>query len=116
MEGEAPELDTESLRRAVDEAIPKLNAGQRAVFDAVVGCILPGVSSSNLEAPVSNNGALQKAECRVFFLGAPGGTSKTFVTRAVHDLLCLREKKVIAFATSAVAVVLFDEGRTAHST
>ncbi len=41
-----PELDTERLRRAVDEAIPKLNAGQRAVFDAVVGCILPGVSSS----------------------------------------------------------------------
>ncbi len=60
-----PELDTERLRRAVDEAIPKLNAGQRAVFDAVVGCILPGGSSSNLEAPVSNHVAPQNDESRV---------------------------------------------------
>ncbi len=50
VEGAVPELDTARLRRAVDEAIPKLNAGQRAVFDDVVGCILPVVSSSNLEA------------------------------------------------------------------
>ncbi len=82
VEGEVPELDAERLRRAVDEAIPKLNAGQRAVLDAVVGCILPGVSSSNLEAPVSNLGAPQNAESLVFFLDAPGGTGKTFVTRA----------------------------------
>ncbi len=70
-----------------DDAIPKLNAGQRDVFDAVVGCILPGVSSSNLEAPVSNHGAPQNGESRVFFLDAPGGTGKKFVTRAVHDFL-----------------------------
>ncbi len=38
VEGKVPELDTERLRRAVDEAILKLNAGQRAVFDAVVFC------------------------------------------------------------------------------
>ncbi len=34
VEGEVPELDTERLWGAVDEAIPKLNAGQIAVFDA----------------------------------------------------------------------------------
>ncbi len=76
---------------------------RRAVFDAVVGCILPGVSSSTFEAPVSNHGAPQNAESRVFFLGAPGGPGKTFVTRAIHDFLRLREKKVIAVATPAVA-------------
>ncbi len=100
-------------RRAVDDAIPKLNAGQRAVFDAVVDCILPGVSSSNLEAPVSSQGAPQNAQSRVFFLDAPGGTGKTFVTRAIHDFLRLREKIVVAVATSAIAAVLLDEGRTA---
>ncbi len=62
VEEEVPELDTERLRRAVHEAISKLNAGQRDVFD---GCILPGVSSRNLEAPVSNYGAPQNAESRV---------------------------------------------------
>ncbi len=51
----------------MDEAIPKFNAGQRVVFDAVVGCVLPGVSSSNLEAPVSNHSAQQNAGSRVFF-------------------------------------------------
>ncbi len=34
------ELDTERVRRAVDDAIPKVYAGQKAVFDVVVGCIL----------------------------------------------------------------------------
>ncbi len=69
-----PELDTERLRRAVDGAIPKLNAGQRAGFDVVVGFILAGVPSSNLEALVSSNSAQQNAESVVFFLDAPGGT------------------------------------------
>ncbi len=39
-----------------------------------------------------------------------------FVTRAIHDFFRLREKKVIEVATSAVAAVLLDEGRNAHST
>ncbi len=111
-----PELHTARLRRAVDEAIPKLNSGQRAVFDEVVGCILPGVSSSNLEAPFSKHCAPQNAESRVFFLDDPGGTGKIFVTRSIHDFLRLREKKVIAVATFGVAAVLLDEGRTANST
>ncbi len=93
MEGEEQEIDTERLRRAVDEAIPKLNPGHKAVFDAVVGCILPGVSSGILEAPVSNHGAPQNAESRVFFLDAPGGTSKTFVTRAVYVSSAFERRK-----------------------
>ncbi len=66
VEGEVPELDAERLRRAVDEAIPELTAGQRAVFDAVISCILKGVSSSILEASVSNRGA-QKMPNRAVF-------------------------------------------------
>ncbi len=113
VEEEVPELDTARLRRAFDEAIPKLNAGRRAVFDAVVGCILPGLSSSNLEAPVSSQGAPPNAE------SARSSWTllvvhQNIVTRASHDFLPLREKKVVAFATSAVAAVLLDEGRTAH--
>ncbi len=80
------------------------------MFDAVVGCILPGVSSSNIEAPVANQGAKCSGESTVFFLDAPSGTRKTFGTSAIHYFLRLREKNVIAVATSA------DEGQTAHST
>ncbi|CDF40970.1 ATP dependant DNA helicase PIF1 [Chondrus crispus] len=52
---------------------------------------------------------------RLFFLDAPGGTGKTFVLSAIQDFLRTRRKQVIAVATSAVAAVLLDGGRTAHS-
>ncbi len=91
-EGEQ-ETDSERLRRAVDEAALSSNAGQRAVFDAVVGCVLPGVSSSNLEAPGVNQGAPRSGKSRVFFLDAPGGTGKIFVTSAIHDFLRLERRK-----------------------
>ncbi len=57
VEEDEQESDSERLRTAVFEVVPSLNADQRAVFDAVVGCVLPGVSSSNLEAPVVNQAA-----------------------------------------------------------
>ncbi|CDF41007.1 ATP dpendant DNA helicase [Chondrus crispus] len=52
---------------------------------------------------------------RLFFLDAPGGTGKTFVLSAIQDFLRTRRKQVIAVATSAVAAVLLDGGRTSHS-
>ena len=112
---EAAEEEEDRLRESVTSSVAQFNAGQRAVFDAVVGAVLPGVSSVDLTAPVSPQAMAQRQD-RVFFLDAPGGTGKTFVTRAIHDFLRLREKKVVPVATSAVAAVLLDEGRTAHST
>ncbi len=104
--------DSERWRRAVDDAVSSLNAGQRDLFDAFTGCVLPGVSLSDLEAPVENHGEPPSCESRDFFLDAQGGTG----TRAIHDLLRLGERKVIAVATSAVAAFLLDEGHIAHST
>ncbi len=41
VEGAVRDIDAERLRRAVDEAIPKLNACRRAVFDAFMGwCVM----------------------------------------------------------------------------
>ncbi len=68
----------------------RIDAGQRAVFDAVVGCLFTGVSSNNLEAPVLTHCAPQNAESRVFFLALEVVPAKTFVTRAIHDLLGIR--------------------------
>ncbi len=52
----------------------------------------------------------------MFFLDAPAGTGKTFVTMTIHASFRLRSKELIDVATSAVAAVLLDGGRTAHST
>ncbi len=76
VEEDEQESGSERLRRAVDEAVPSLDADQRALFDVVVGCVLPGVSSSNLEAPVVNQGSPRSGNPRVFFLDAPGRTGK----------------------------------------
>ncbi len=109
------ELDSERFRKAVDKAVQSLKAGKSAFFDVFVGCVLPGVSSSNPETPAVNQGAPHIGESRVFFLDAPG-TRKRFATRGTHDFLRFRETKVIEVARSAAAAVLLDEGRTAHST
>ncbi len=71
----------------MDGAVPSLKAGLRAVFDAALGCVLPGVSSNNLEAPVVNQGTTRSGESRVFFLDAPCRTGKAFVTRTIRDFL-----------------------------
>ncbi|KAK3894468.1 hypothetical protein Pcinc_001774 [Petrolisthes cinctipes] len=51
----------------------------------------------------------------LFFLDAPGGTGKTFVTNLI--LAKVRQKKSIALAvaSSGIAATLLDGGRTAHS-
>jgi len=114
-----PEQDMAQLQQHVTSSIATFNEGQRAVFNAVVGAILPGVSTDNLEGASSSTAHSPQIASdlhRVFFLDAPGGTGKTFVTRAIQGFLKIRGKQAIAVATSAVAAQLLDEGRTAHST
>ena len=50
---EPQEVDENRLQEAVSRSVSLFNSGQRAVFDAVVGVVLPGVSSEDLTAPVS---------------------------------------------------------------
>ncbi len=110
------EFDTKSLRRAFDEAISKLKARQRAVLNAVVSIVLPGVSSSNLDALVVGQGALRHAESHVFFLNAPGITGKTFLRALSLASSASNRKTLIACTASAVSAVLLEHGLTAHST
>lgn len=53
---------------------------------------------------------------RLFFLNAPGGTGKTFVTNATHNFLKSEGKKLIVVATSDAAAQLLRKRRTAHFT
>ncbi|CDF40018.1 unnamed protein product [Chondrus crispus] len=83
-----------------------------------IGSMLPGVSVSALLQGSSSAVAgpsMPTQSSRLFFLDAPSGTGKTFVLSAIQDFLRSRPKQVIAVATSAVAAVLLDGGRTAHS-
>ncbi|CDF33589.1 Putativ ATP dependant DNA helicase [Chondrus crispus] len=99
-------------------SLPLLNTNQRHAFDEIVGSLLLGVSvSALLQGSLSAvaGPSMPTRSGRLFFLDAPGGTGKTFVLSAIQDFLRTRRKQVIAVATSAVAAVLIDGGRTAHS-
>ena len=109
--------DPAQVQAQVVADISKFNQGQREVFNKVVGAVMPGVSIGNLDGAASSTAPppLPPSQ-RVFFLDAPGGTGKTFVTRAIQAFLNLKGKKIKAVASSAVAAQLLDDGRTAHST
>ncbi|XP_074327973.1 uncharacterized protein LOC141665888 [Apium graveolens] len=88
--------DREQMKRQHDENYIKLNREQKEVYEAVV------------ESMNSNKG-------EQFFVYGSGGCGKTFVWQT---LLCrLRSERKIVFpvASSGIAVVLLDGGRTAHS-
>ncbi|KAG2194274.1 hypothetical protein INT47_009684 [Mucor saturninus] len=52
---------------------------------------------------------------RLFFVDGPGGTGKTFVFNALLQKVRQTGKIALAVATSGIAALLLDGGRTAHS-
>jgi len=80
-----PEQDMAQLQQHVTSSIATFNEGQRAVFNAVVGAILPGVSTDNLEgasASTAHSPQIASDLHRVFFLDAPGRPSSPEQFRA----------------------------------
>ncbi len=110
---QTPHGRIELLREEVNNAIPLYNADQKSLFNEMIGAVLPGVTTDNINASVI---AAPPATSKAFFLDSPAGTGRTFLTRAIHAFIRLRSKKVIAVARSTVAAALLDGGGTAHST
>lgn len=77
----------------------------------VVQSVLPGVSTTGLDRKPGS--WILRAQ-RLFFLNAPGGTEKAFVTTAIQRFYKSRGRSALAVASSAVAAQLLDDGRTAH--
>ena len=88
--GQEVAQSTEQARDELRTMVSSFNDGQRAVFDEIVGKILPGVTSVGLQGGAGSSGNNEAqtdtglAEGRLFFLDAPGGTGKTFVTKAIQ--------------------------------
>ena len=88
--------DIDSLTRFIEENVPKLLPDQQVAYTTIT------------EQVTQKQGGL-------YFLEAPGGTGKTFVTNLV--LAKVRQKKEIALAaaSSGIAATLLPGGRTAHA-
>ena len=76
--------------------LASMNREQRQAYDAV-------------------HAAVERGEGGVFFLNAPAGTGKTFVSNAILRGVRAREKIALATATSGIAAILLLKGRTFHS-
>ncbi|CDF40383.1 ATP dependant DNA helcase [Chondrus crispus] len=103
---------TSYVLREVQEALQTVRSNWTL---ANFGLPLPDDSLPALEKKNEIETPEARAQHRLFFLDASGGTGKTFVFSAIQDFLRTRRKQFIAVATSAVAAVLLDGGRTAHS-
>ena len=88
--------DIISLTEYVNENEPKLFHDQRTAY-------------STIENSISQlNGG-------IYFLDAPGGTGKTFVTKLLLAKVRKQNNIAVAVASSDIAATLLPGGRTAHS-
>ncbi|XP_078437643.1 uncharacterized protein LOC144708265 [Wolffia australiana] len=78
-----------------------LNVEQRQLYDAVFDAIELGNHAT---------------EPRVFFVDGPGGSGKTFLYSAILAQIKASRLTTIPTATSGIAALLLEGGRTLHST
>ena len=82
--------------REFKEIVPSMNVGQMTFFNTFIGAI-----------------DSRRGEC--FFLGAPTGTRKTFIIKALGLIQTIKGEYCIATAASGVAAALIPQGKTLHS-
>ena len=88
--------DIDSLTRFIDENVPKLLPDQQVAYRTVI------------QQVTHKRGGL-------YFLDAPGGTGKTFVTNLLLAKVRQRNEIALAVASSGIAATLLQGGRTAHA-
>uniref|UniRef100_A0A0L8HZL3 ATP-dependent DNA helicase n=1 Tax=Octopus bimaculoides TaxID=37653 RepID=A0A0L8HZL3_OCTBM len=88
--------DADGLAEYLRVNEPKLLADQRLAYETVVS-------------------AVEKQVGGIFFLDAPGGTGKSFVTRLILTKIRREKQIALAVASSGIAATLLPGGRTAHS-
>jgi len=76
-----------------NERVPQLNFEQRVVYDNVMAAV----------------------DCRAFFVDGLGGIGKTFLYSCLLSIMRAQGRVAIVVASSGIAALLLDEGRTAHS-
>ena len=90
----AKDYNKDELKAYVEENVGKLNDEQKFVYDKIV---------SELDAG------------GFWFLDAPGGTGKTFLSKLLLAKIRSEDQIAIAVASSGIAATLLPGGRTAHS-
>ena len=90
------DYDVEELAVQVEERKASFNVEQRQVFDAVRSSVIG-------------------MEGKIFFLHSAGGGGKTYVCNTIAMAVRVQRKVALCVASSGIASLLLDGGRTAHS-
>ena len=93
---QAEQYDVDEMATLVDEQRAIFNPDQATAFDAV------------LESVTNNQGHL-------FFIHAAGGCGKTFLCNTIAAEVRRRGQIALCVASSGIAALLLDGGRTSHS-
>jgi hypothetical protein len=93
---EETDYDTNWLHGLWQQGYGSANPEQKAIFDTVTAAVESG------------NGGL-------FFIDGPGGTGKTFVENVLLAYVRSRRHVALAVASSGIASILLEGGRTSHS-
>lgn len=88
--------NSRDLTKILRECLPKLTEEQQSVFHRVC------------DSTTNNLGEM-------FFLDAPGGTGKTFLTKVILAKIRNQGKIALAVASSGIAATLLPGGKTAHA-
>ncbi|XP_044588734.1 ATP-dependent DNA helicase pif1-like [Cotesia glomerata] len=90
------QYNTVETAAIVTRNVPLMNEEQRTIYDRIMLAVSAGQGG-------------------FFFLGAPGGTGKTFLISLILAKIRSNNGIALAVASSGVAATLLDGGRTAHS-
>ena len=90
-------MTTEAELIEIQHQVDSLNSEQRPIFEKIMAAI---------NDPNAN---------KCFFLDGPGGSGKTYLLNTIIRVLKSRATIVMPFATTGIASLLMDSGRTAHS-
>jgi len=93
---QAEQYNVDEIATLVDEQRAIFNPDQAAAFDAI------------LESITNNQGHL-------FFIHAAGGYEKTFLCNTIAAEIRRRGQVALYVASSGIAALLLDRGRTSHS-
>jgi hypothetical protein len=86
--------------------------------DVLHGYINQNLSRLNICQEIANTimfNAIAQGKGTIFFLDGPGGSGKTFVYKVLLALVRRDRHVAIGVASSGIAALLFEGGRTAHS-
>jgi len=100
VEEELALYDVNRQQEAVAHMLPMLNEDQRAAYDE----LLSAVDTSPM-----------RRDCNVYFLDGVGGSGKTTLYNTILQKVRSMGKIAIAVASSGIAALLLEGGKTAHS-